>query len=65
MESEKIYEESHKELLKLKRNIGTDQIVIDMKLLDGETKNRINTELSKIISERSKEIERVILGVKW
>lgn len=65
MESEKIYEESRKELLKLKRNIGTDQIVINMKLLDGETKNRINTELSKIISERSKEIERVILGVKW
>ena len=64
MESEKIYEESYKELLKLKRNIGTDQIVINMKLLDGETKNRINTELSKIISERSKEIERVILGVK-
>ena len=64
MESEKIYEESHKELLKLKRNIGTDQIVINMKLLDGATKNRINTELSKIISERSKEIERVILGVK-
>ena len=64
MESEKIYEESHKELLKLKRNTGTDQIVINMKLLDGETKNRINTELSKIISERSKEIERVILGVK-
>ena len=65
MESEKIYEESHKELLKLKRNIGTDQSVSNMKLLDGETKNRINTELSKIISERSKEIERVILGVKW
>ena len=64
MESEKIYEESYKELLKLKRNIGTDQIVINMKLLDGETKNRINTELSKIISERSKEIERVILGAK-
>ena len=64
MESEKIYEESHKELLKLKRNMGTDQSVINMKLLDGETKNRINTELSKIISERSKEIERVILGVK-
>ena len=65
MESEKIYEESYKELLKLKRNIGTDQIVINMKLLDGETKNRINTELSKTISERSKEIERVNLGVKW
>ena len=64
MESEKIYEESYKELLKLKRNIGTDQIVINTKLLNGETKNRINTELSKIISERSKEIERVILGVK-
>ena len=64
MESEKIYEESHKELLKLKRNIGTDQIIINMKLHEKKKKNRINTELSKIISERSKEIERVILGVK-
>ena len=60
MESEKIYEESHKELLKLKRNIGTDQIVINMKLLDGETKNRIKRIHTKRKSHISDVYERRI-----
>lgn len=64
MEGKKIYEDSHTELMRIKKTIGSDTFVINSYLLDGETKDKLLRSINNVISERSKAIEKVILGVQ-
>ncbi len=64
MESKRIYQDSYDELIRLKKTITADSFVINSSKLDGNTKNQMIAAISKVISERSKDIEKVILGVQ-
>ena len=64
MESKRIYEDSYDELQRLKKTITSDTFVINSSKLDGNTKNQMIQAISKVISERSKDIQKVILGVQ-
>ena len=64
MESKNIYQESHDELVRIKKSIGSDTFVINSYKLDGNTKDELLRAIINVISERTKEIEKVILGVQ-
>ena len=64
MESEKIYQESYKEVVKLIRDLSQDKITIDFKKLDSNTSAKIKEELLDCFVARSSEISKVIQGVK-
>lgn len=64
MESEKIYQESYKEVVKLIRDLSQDKITIDFKKLDSNTSTKIKEELLNCFVARSSEISKVIQGVK-
>lgn len=62
MESKKIYEDSHDELVRIKKTITFDSFTINNDKLDGVTKDKLLRAINNVISERTKEIEKVILG---
>lgn len=64
MESEKIFEISNKELHRILKETSTDEIRIDLTKLDSTTKGLILSSLRLIVSQRTKELEKVIFGVK-
>ena len=63
MEGQKIYEESYKELSKLKKKISQDQLTIDFAKLDSKTSGLLRTTITNAISERSRDIYSVISKV--
>lgn len=63
MESEKIYQESYKELNKLIRDLSQNKLTIDFTKLDTTTSGKIKEELLNCFVERSSEILKVIQGV--
>ena len=62
MESKRIYEDSHAELMRIKKSITFDTFSINNSKLDGVTKDELLRAINKVIAERSKAIEKVILG---
>lgn len=64
MEGEKIYEESHKELIRISRETSTGEIRIDPSKLDTETKGQLLSAIRTVVNQRQKDIEKVIFGVK-
>lgn len=64
MESERNYEDSRNELIRIYKTLGTDSVVINMKKLDGMTKQVMIQAITNVISTRKREIEGVILGAK-
>ena len=64
MESTKIYEESHKELIRIARETSTGEIRIDTSKLDTETKGQILKAIRSVVNQRQKDIEKVIFGVQ-
>ena len=63
IEGQKIYEESYKELSKLKKKISQDQLTIDFAKLDSKTSGLLRTTITNAISERSRDIYSVISKV--
>lgn len=64
MESIRIYEDSHEELIKIRRSLATDTITINSSKLDEQTKRELINAISNVIDKRTKETETVILGVQ-
>lgn len=64
MESEKIYEDSLKELDRIYKVLATDTFAINMSKLDGRTKQEMIEAISHVISNRKGAINAVITGVK-
>lgn len=64
MESEKIFEMSNKELLRINKETSTDEIRIDLTKLDSTTKGLMLSAIRSVISQRTKDIEKIIFGVK-
>lgn len=64
MESLSIYEDSLKEIKKIKKQIATDNISIETSKLDGATKDKLLKAINSVIIDREKAVEKIILGVK-
>lgn len=64
MESLKIYEESQKELVRVKSSTSFDSLTINLNKLDEQTKGEMIKAITKVASKRCKDIEKVILGVR-
>lgn len=64
MESTKIYEESHKELVRITRETSTGEIRIDPNKLDAETKGQMLKAIRGVANQRQKDIEKIIFGVQ-
>lgn len=64
MESQKIYEESLKEIIKLSRSLGSDKITIDFSKIDSESAGVIRSTLSRVLHERSSIVTSVIMKVE-
>lgn len=64
MESQKIYEASHEELIKIKKSMSTETFSIDTTKLDADTKNLLLQAINSVVSQRIKDTEKVILGVR-
>lgn len=64
MESLQIYEESLKEIAKVKKQLAFSQITINMKNLDANSKAAITYALSQALNTREKEIMKTITGAK-
>jgi len=63
MESLKIYDESHKELIQIRRSMGFDSVTINLSKLDEQSKNELVQAINNVVSDRIKKVESVILGV--
>lgn len=64
MEGVKIYEESHKEILRVLKSLNSSTFSVNVDKLDGETKQQLLNATKDVLTKRSREIEKVILGVQ-
>lgn len=64
MEGLSIFEKSREELLRLKKEIYQDKIVINFDKLDGDTKDTMINAITGVISKRSAAVDRVLMGAK-
>jgi hypothetical protein len=64
MEGDSIYEESRAELQEILKHLSTDSVTINMSKLDGNTRNDLTSVIQKVIYERLRSIDKVILGAK-
>ena len=64
MESEKIYEESFKELDNIRKHLAFDTVTIHMDRLDAASKEAITIALAQSVNFRYSEVSKVITGVK-
>lgn len=64
MEGKKIYDDSYAELSKIRKSLGSDSTTINWDKLDGETKSQLLQSIREVTVKRSKDIEKVILGVQ-
>lgn len=62
MESDKIYETSRTEILRLQKQISGGSLSIDFSKLDAETKSVLSTQIKNVLSKRLREVESVIMG---
>ena len=64
MESKELYEKSYQEIMKIKKSIASDTVIIHFDNLDGVTKGELITAIQNVISKRQAEIDAVRLGVQ-
>lgn len=64
MESIKTYEDSHDEMVRIRKSIGGDSFSINTSKLDERTKDMLLQSINNVLSERLKETEKVILGAR-
>ena len=64
MEGKSIYEDSKDEILRVLKSIGNDSITINIDKLDGNTKEELLIVIKDVLYKRSREIDKVILGVQ-
>jgi len=64
MEGDKIYEESRAELQEILKHLSTDSVTINLSKLDGNTRNDLTSVIQKVVYERLRSIDKVILGAK-
>lgn len=64
MESDKIYQDSYNYILSLKKGINNENININFKQLDQKTSGELRQVINNYLSNRSKEIEKIVIGVK-
>ena len=63
MESDRILEDSKKELVRISRSLAMDSVVINLNKLDENSKRDIVQAISNTIVERKRAIDKIILGV--
>lgn len=64
LESKELYEKSYQEIMKIKKSIASDTVIIHFDNLDGVTKGELITAIQNVISKRQAEIDAVRLGVQ-
>ena len=64
MESLEKFEGSKKELMRIDKELCADEFVINVAKLDSISKERLLLAIRQTISDRIKDIDRVVLGVK-
>ena len=64
MEGDKIYEESRAELQEILKSLSTDSVTINLSKLDGNSRNDLTSVIQKVVYERLRSIDKVILGAK-
>ncbi len=64
MEGTKIYEDSKTEIARILKTIGSDTFSINVSELDGTTKEELLIAIKDVLYKRSREIDKVILGVQ-
>ena len=64
MESIKIYEDSLKEITKIRRQLAYSSITLNLDALDGKTKESVIYALSKTLAERENAVKAVLTGAK-
>jgi hypothetical protein len=63
MEGVTIYEESKTEVQRILKTMGSDAFEINAAKLDTNTKEQLLVAINDVLSRRSREIDKVILGV--
>ena len=64
MESLQSYENSKKELTKIKKDLSQDLVTIDFSKFDEQTKEVVLSALSSSVSQRIAAVDRVLFGVR-
>jgi hypothetical protein len=64
MESVSVYEDSIKELTRVKKSLSNQSITIDMNKLDSKSKEVIIYALAGALTERLRDTQATISGVK-
>lgn len=64
LENSSIYEESVEEMKAVLRTLSGDYVTLDFSKLDDNTKRDLISVLKKVIHERLRSIDKVILGAK-
>ncbi len=64
MESVSVYEDSIKELTRVKKSLSNQSITIDMNKLDSKSKEVIIYALAGALNERLRDTQATISGVK-
>ena len=60
MESIKVYEKSLQEINKVRKQLASTQVIINMIDLDGQTKQEVTYALAEVLSKRQREVTQVI-----
>jgi hypothetical protein len=64
MESQKIYEESYNELVKIRKAVSNNKVTIDFSKLDTESASVLKQKLSEGLAQRTSTLSSIISGVK-
>lgn len=62
-QSNRVYEDSYKELNRITRENMTDRLTIEYRKLDEETRSELREAISNVIRKRKPEMFRTIQGV--
>jgi hypothetical protein len=62
MESKKIYKDSYDEMVRIRKQLGGDNVSINFKKLDTTTKGMIMDALRKTIATRISSVQDIVLG---
>lgn len=64
MQGNNILEQSHKQILQLKRDLTTSSITIDFTKLDDRTQKTIREALHNSLEERRRKLEEILVGTQ-
>lgn len=64
MESQKIYEDSYSELVKIRKNLSNGKVIIDFSKLDTDSAGVLKQKLTEGLAPRISTLSSIITGVK-